>query len=174
VRRVGLFILTGVLAAVLVLYAALWVQFYWGIRRDLLLAISSDVRGWVMIRYGEPTCEPLKERPWDIRWVPEGLFYRLRGVTLFRLEIPASMRACTSDPGQLADGYGVSRFEYVRPDGVRETLTESTNPGVFGAARSGRDAIDPVRACDRFFVGSRDAFEKEQARDPCVQAAIRP
>ncbi len=79
----------------------------WGVHhvfgRPMRYEFPAGFKGWVVVKYGDPSCPPLSG---------QGIFKVVR--------VPASGRVCTSSRH---DGRWIYyRFEYVHPNGRRESL----------------------------------------------------
>ncbi len=74
--------------------------------QKLRYEIPDGYRGWVQFEVGNPHCPPLTR---------DGRF-----LVYF---VDPKGHGCTSDP--IAEGWRTIRYEYVRPDGHRQTLAET-------------------------------------------------
>jgi hypothetical protein len=106
--------------------------------------IPAGYRGWVLVRYDEPTCPPLESR---------GLY--------LVIQIDASGMGCTSSdrPG----GVRYVRYEYVADDGTRTPLP-STGWGQGGQIWAGAYSLTQKRAY--FFVGSEEELKRSWGEQP--------
>jgi hypothetical protein len=93
-------VLTGI--AVLLAIAAL----AGALGRPLRWELPPGYRGWVVVRFGDPACPPL----------------RGSGIYLV-VPVTAGGRGCTSSP--VPAGWRYYRYEYVGPDGIRTVIRSS-------------------------------------------------
>jgi hypothetical protein len=123
-------VLTGI--AVLLAIAAL----AGALGRPLRWELPPGYRGWVVVRFDDPACPPL----------------RGSGIYLV-VPVTAAGRGCTSSP--VPAGWRYYRYEYVGPDGTRTVIRSS-----------GWDASSEIWpfTAGRFFVGTK--AERERSAPP--------
>jgi len=130
----------------LVLMAALlFVVFaFFNPRRPLIYKIADSYRGWVVVRYDDPSCTPLEH---------ENIF--------LVIAIPSSAIGCTSSPFQ--EGWRITLYEYVSGGKVTRRIPQS-GWGDGGEIWAGFSM--PYKHSESFFVGTEQELKKSWSSRP--------
>jgi hypothetical protein len=109
--------------------------------QPIVYRFPGGYRGWAGIRYGDPTCSPLRTEGWYLV-IPVG----------------SDGRGCTSSP--VPGGWRYRRYEYIYPDGRRRELSGPDEKVLLVAATG------PERPnVGTLFVGSDEELKQSWARE---------
>jgi hypothetical protein len=148
-RRLLKFLLIVVVIVVAIPIAYLLLTFIGmvrqGVGRPVKWEFQPGYRGWVVVRYEDPTCPPL---------LTKGIF--------LVIPIPHSGRVCTVSPS-VGDAWRYHRYVYVQPDGTQTVISRG--------AKIRSESWTPVQQgikfpYQMFFVGTEDEIKKSRASRP--------
>ena len=142
-------LLLGVCALIGLVLVALYLAGEVG--RPIRYRFAGEYRGWVGIRYDDPTCPPLRTEGWYLV-IPVG----------------PNGRGCTSS--SVPGGWRYHRYEYVYPDGRRRELSR---PGekvlLVGSTGPQKPNVETL------FVGSDEELKRSWGqRNEVVREMLRP
>lgn len=122
--------------------------------RAIVYDLPPRFKGWVLLQFEDPACEPLSAGTWSTHWV-----------------IPESGCACTSDAPLL--GLRENRYERVNPDSTREKVSELWHDDSseiwshLGLTKEPHSS-DAIKQFWRstFFVGTKAEYESQYKGNP--------
>jgi hypothetical protein len=142
IKRFAFRVSIGLLVLMVVLLCLVFAIF--NPKRSLLYKIGDSYKGWVVVRYDDPSCAPLDH---------ENIF--------LVIPVSSSGRGCTSSPPP--EGWRYNRYEYLSQGKVTRAIPQS---GWGGKGEIWAGFTMPAEHSESFFVGTEQELNKSWSSRP--------